>query len=173
MDKLIKDLRVGTLGAAAGLFSSSVTLLVARIDSYYHYLSLRSETDYGSYHAVDGLLWMPAFVWHLLLSVVATLLVHRYLTIRPRSTFLLWQVIGLASLVGWVFTAFLVIGLDCVMNGNLNTLQRAANSDEIATIAKYVSTVFACNVFYGCVMHFSSQQYTEEFVSVDDAARSL
>lgn len=169
MNKLLKDLRTGTLGAAAGLFSSSVILLVARIDSYYQYLALRDPADYG-YQGVEALWWMPAIVWHLLLSIVASLLAHRYLTIRPPSTFLLWQVIGIASLIGWAFTAFLLIGLDCVMTGHLDSLRRIANNVEIGPIAKYVSTVFACNVFYGCVMSASSRQYAEQPVAVDDAA---
>jgi hypothetical protein len=49
------------------------------------------------------------------------------------------------------------------MRGDLDTLQRAIDSGEIATIAKYVSVGFACNVFYASVMKASSRQYTAQF----------
>ena len=49
MSKLREDLSIGILGAAAGLFSSSVTLLIARIDAYYTYLSRIQEKTYNGY----------------------------------------------------------------------------------------------------------------------------
>lgn len=164
MSNLKDDLRVGILGAAGGLFSISIVLLIARIDAYYTYLSWLNETNYATYDkGVERLWWLPAAFWHLLLSIVASLLVHRYLTIFRRSPFLLWQVIGITSLLGWLLTLFLGVSMECVMNGNLNSLQHAVNPVEVSYIFKYVAAAFACNVLYGSVMQASSRQYTEQF----------
>ena len=163
MSKLREDLRVGILGAAAGLLSISVALLIARIDAYYSYLSWIEPTNYSLYgEGVERLWWVPPASWHLLLSVVASLMVHRYLTVFRRSPFLLWQVIGITSLLGWGLTLVLLVSMEAVMNGNLNSLQYTLNSGEAGYIAKYVATAFASNVFYGSVMQASSRQYKEQ-----------
>ena len=65
--------------------------------------------------SVEGLSWVPVSVWHIILSVVASLLVHRYMTIHLRSPFLLWQVVGITSLYGWALTAFLIVSMGCIM----------------------------------------------------------
>ena len=165
MSKLREDLGIGLLGAAAGLFSSSVILLIARVDTYYAYLSSLQEVTYNAYERVERLWWIPASVWHIILSVVASLLVHRYLMTHIRSPFLLWQVVGFTSLFGWALTFSLAAGMRCVIEGNLSSLGDLLNSDEVVLIGKYVATVFACNVFYGSVMNASSRQYVEKFDS--------
>ena len=162
MSKLREDIGIGTLGVAAGLLSSSVTLLIARIDTYYTWLR---DSSYREYQRVDDLWWVPASVWHIILSVVASLLIHRYLATRLRSPFLLWQVVGITSLLGWALSFVLVVGLRCVVTGNLSSSQFVFDSDDVLLIAKYVATVFACNVFYGSVISASSRQYVEKFDS--------
>jgi hypothetical protein len=160
MSKIREDLRIGILGAAAGLFSISVALMIARIDAYYAYLSSLQETHYSMYErGVEDLAWIPASCWHILLSVVASLLVHRYLTVR--SPFLLWQVIGITSLLGWSLTFVLAVSLGCLVRGDLNPLQHAVNSNTLGYIAKYVSAIFASNVMYGSLIQASCRQYTE------------
>lgn len=163
MSKLREDLRVGILGAAAGLFSMSVALLIGRIDYYYKYLAWREETIYESYCNVEGLWWIPITFWHILLSAVASLVAHRYLRTGLSSPFLLWQVIGIGSLLGWGLTVFLAVSMECVSRGNLNSIQHLMNVVDLPNVAKYVSAVFACNVLYGSVMKASSRQYTEQF----------
>lgn len=166
MNKLREDLRVGLLGAAAGLFSISIVLMIARVDAYYVYLSwLHESTAYGPYdRGVETLWWVPVAIWHLILSVTASLLVHRHLTPRLRSPFLLWQVIGTGSLLGWGLTVFLIIGMELLMSGgSMYALRHTFTPDDLADIVKYVSTGFACNVFYGSLMKASSRQYTAQF----------
>ncbi len=164
MNKLKEDYRAGVLGAAAGLFAISVVLMIARIDAYYAYLSWLHETDRETWgRGVENLWWVPVGIWHLILSVTASLLAHRHLTTRLRSPFLLWQVIGTASLLGWGVTLFLLVSMDCFMDGNLFPLNRLLNSHDVAIIIKYVSTAFACNVFYSSVMKASSGQYAAQF----------
>ena len=163
MSKLREDLSIGILGAAAGLFSCSITLLIARIDAYYVHLSRIRETTYSPYEGIDRLEWVPVAVWHIILSVVASLLVHRYLTTRLRSPFLLWQLIGIASLDAWVLTAFLIVGMRCVMEGDRSSIEHLVRPGDLWLIGKYGATVFACNVFYGSVMSASSRQYVERF----------
>lgn len=170
MSKLREDLTIGILGAAAGLFSTSITLLIARIDSYYAYLARMQEETYRCYERVEALSWIPASVWHIILSVVASLLVHRYLATRVRSPFMLWQIIGIASVYGWALTFLLLVSMGCLMDGSVRSLGRLVTaddgwlSDEAWLIGKYVVTVFACNVFYGSVISASSRQYAESQV---------
>lgn len=165
MNKLSEDLRIGILGAAAGLFSSSLVLLIARIDDYYTYLSRIQEETYHSYERVKELSWIPVSVWHIILCVVASLLVHRYLAARFRSPFLLWQVIGITSLFGWALTALLIVSMGCVIEGDLSSLEYLVNSEKALQIAKYAATVSACNVFYASVINASSRQYVAQLDS--------
>ena len=162
MSKLREDLGIGLLGVAAGLLSSSVILLIARIDTYHAWLR---DSSYNEYQRIDALWCVPASVWHIILSVVASLLVDRYLATRLRSPFLLWQVVGITTLFGWALSFVLVVSLRCVVDGHLNSLEYLVDSDDVLLIAKYVATVFACNVFYGSVMSASSRQYVEQFDS--------
>ena len=162
MSKLSEDLRIGLLGAAAGLFSSSVTLLVDHVDAYYSSLSPIVEADQFCYQTgFTELWWIPVSFWHMLLSVVASFLVHRYLSNSVRSPFLLWQIIGITTLFGWGLTFFIGVSLECVMRGNLNPLVYMLSAIELANLAKYVSAAFACNVFYGSIINASSRQYAE------------
>jgi hypothetical protein len=165
MSKLREDIRVGMLGAAAGLFSVSVCLMIARIDAYYAFLSwVKETTEYVPYdRGVEDLWWIPVTIWHLTLSITASLLVHRHLTTRLRSPFLLWQVIGITSLLGWGLTVLLVVSLDCLMSGNLFALERLIYSEDIVNVAKYVSAGWVSNVFYSSVMKASSRQYSAQF----------
>lgn len=166
MKKLKEDVRVGILGAAAGLFSFCVPLMIARIDAYYAYLSWLHAEHYTDtyYRAVEDLTWIPFGIWHLILSVAVTLLAHRHLSTRVSSPFLLWQVIGFASLAAWGVTVVLLIGLGCLMRGDLYPLEHLLNAGEAAaSIAKYVSAGFASNVLYASVMTASSRQYTPQF----------
>lgn len=165
MSKLREDLTVGLLGAAAGLFSISITLLIARIDAYYTYLARIQDESYRCYERAEALSWIPFSVWHIILSVVAALLVHRYLATRFRSPFLLWQLIGISSLFGWVLTALLVVSMSCVLEGDLHTLERLIehliSTDDAMLVAKYAATISTCNVLYGSVIGASSRQYSE------------
>jgi len=175
MTKLREDLRVGLLGAAAGLFSICVPLMIGRIDAYYAYLSWLKETHYSDsyYRPVEDLSWIPIGIWHLILSVTAALVVHRYLTTRVRSPFLLWQVIGVASLLGWGVTAVLAIGVGCLMRGDLYPVERLFYLDVTGDIAKYVSAAFASNVVYATIMKASAQQYTEPFAELASESSSV
>ena len=60
-------------------------------------------------------------------------------------------------------TILLVLSLVCVMEGDLDPLEHLVNRTNWPLVAKYVSTVFACNVFYGSVMQGSSRHYLEQF----------
>jgi hypothetical protein len=171
VNKLTEDFRIAILGAAAALFSSSVTLLIARIDTYYAYLAWLRESGYSDYQRVEDLSWIPASVWHVILSVVASLLVHRYLTTQLRSPFLLWQVIGMSSLLGWALTFVLAVSLRCIVLGNLSSLEGLVQSEDLLLVGKYAATVFACNVLYGSVISASSRQYVEQFESEECASR--
>ena len=165
MSKLREDLTIGILGAAAGLFSISVTLLIARIDAYYAYLARIEDESYRCYERVEALSWIPFSVWHIILSVVTALVVHRYLATRFRSPFLLWQVIGISSLFGWALTALLVVSMSCVIEGDLHSLERLIEhlmkTDDAMFVAKYAATISTCNVLFGSIISASSRHYAE------------
>lgn len=161
MNKLREDVRVVVLGAAAALFTISVVLLVARIDAYYTYLALLEETNYDYEGRVENLWWIPLSIWHLLLSVAAALLAHRYLAVSLRSPFLLWVITGTTSLLGWGLSCLLVVSVDCLMSGDLDPFVRLATSGKVIDIAKYLSTAFACIVLYGSVMKAAARQYSD------------
>ena len=165
MNKLKEDFRVGVLGAAAGLFSISVALMIGRIDAYYSYLSWLNETHYGEryYGGVEDLWWVPVAIWHLILSVTASLVVHRYLSTRLRSPFLLWQVIGTATLLWWGLTFVLMGSMEYLMRGHVSF---PFSPRELTMIAKYFSTGFACNVVYASMMKACSRQYTAQFAEL-------
>ena len=164
MNKLREDLNIGLLGAAAGLFSSSVLLLIYRIDAYYAYLSSIEDIDQFCFdRGMRELWWIPTSFWHILLSVVAAFLVHRYLKNHFKSPFLLWQIVGATAMLGWGLTVLVALSLECVMRGNLDSLDYAVTSEKLADLAKYASAAFACNVFYGSVINAASRQYAEHF----------
>ncbi len=166
MSKLREDVRVGMLGAAGGLFSISLFLLVARVDAYYTYLTRLEESGYTAYEGgIEDLWWIPVAFWHVLLSVVASLSVHRYLSTRRRSPFLLWQLTGIIALLAWGLTFSIAAGLDCLMRGSIVPLERAFSLVELGYVAKYVSAVFAGNVMYGSAMQAASRQYVEKEAS--------
>jgi hypothetical protein len=151
------------LGAAGGLFSISVFLLVARVDAYYSYLSWLEETSYTNYdRGVEDLWWIPVSFWHVLLSVVASFMAHRYLATRQKSPFLLWQTVGFIALLGWGLSFAITVGLNCLMRGEMNSLERAMSFVGFGDLAKYISVVLVSNVFFGSAMLASSRQYLGE-----------
>lgn len=159
MTNLRDDLRAAFLGATGGLFSFSVFLLVARVDDYYAFLSCLDQNNYDFCSDVDNLHWMPICFWHLVLSVVASLMVHRYLPALRNTPFLLWQTVGITTLFGWFLSFCIAVGLDCLMSGDIDPLKRALTSAEYGDLAKYISVGLACNVLFGSAMLASSTRY--------------
>jgi hypothetical protein len=159
MNKLQRDLRVALGGACCGLFSSSLFLLAARIDRYYAYVRWNRANDYiGGYYGVDNLWWVPVVAWHVVLTIVASFLMHRYLASDRVSSFLRWQAIGLAALSGWAFTIIIGFGLECLARGNTISIEHLSNSFNYVVIGQFVATVFAANVLYGSAIQAASSE---------------
>jgi hypothetical protein len=97
-------------------------------------------------------------MWHVVLSVVASLLIHRYLASGRASTFLRWQAIGAVVLVGWGLTVFTVIGMDCLIRGNTEPLEDALRMVKIIPVAQFVAAIFAANVLYGSAIQAASTE---------------
>lgn len=164
MKKLREDLSIALMGAAAGFLSSTLTFLIYRIEAYYAYLSSIEEAYKFDYErGLRELWWLPPILWHMVLSVVAAFLVHRYLKHHFKSPFLLWQVVGFTAMLGWVLTAFVAFSLESIMRGQLASLEFFMNAQKLTELAKYASAVFACNVFYSSVINAASRQYEEHF----------
>ena len=156
MSKLRRDLRLALAGACSGLFSVSVFLLGYRVLVYYEYLRLREAPTFGGYRAVEDLWWIPVVMWNVVLSIVATLLIHRYGS--RASTFLRWQAIGAVVLVGWGLTVFTGIGMECLYLGNIRPIERAWSMAKIMPVVQFVATVFAANVLYGSAIQAASME---------------
>lgn len=174
MNKLQRDLRVGLAGACCGLFSSSLFLLAARIDSYYAYLRWNRANNYsGGYGGVEGLWWVPVVTWHVVLTIVATLLIHRYLASDRVSSFLRWQAIGLAALIGWAFTIIIGFSLECLARGNTISIEHISNSFNFLVIGQFVATVFAANVLYGSAIQAASSEDIRESTHSHTAGNAI
>ena len=153
MSKLFEDMRVAGLGAAVGLLSGSIFLMLARIDTYYEYLREGRDGEY--YRFIENLWWLPVSFWQVVLSIGASLMAHRYFK-RDKSPFFLWQAIGCISLLGWALTFGLGLGMEWIRIGGPDFFFPSINW---SFIAKYVSTVSACHVLYGSAMQAASRQY--------------
>ena len=162
MSKLRRDLRLALAGAGSGLFSVSVFLLLARVVAYYEYLGPGDFIGYETrYDRVEDLWWVPLVAWHVILSIVATLLMHRYPATSRASTFLRWQVIGLVALAAWGLTLFLAAGTNCLMLGNTRPIALILDRFKPVPVAQFVAAVFASNVLYGTAVHVAATQSEE------------
>lgn len=163
MNKLRRDLKISLAGMCCGLFSISVFLLAARIDSYYAYLSWLQETRYAArYDRVEDLWWLPVVTWHVVLTIMASLLMHRYLASDRVSPFLRWQAIGVSALIGWALSIFTVVGLRWVYEGDTTSIRYLLNSFRFGFLAQFVSTVFAANVLFGSAIQAASSEDIRE-----------
>lgn len=173
MGKLRRDLRIAMAGACSGLFSVSVFLLAARVQEYYDYLGWREQNGYAARYdpGVQELWWVPVVVWHVVLSIVAAFLIHRYLATERASTFLRWQAIGVVALVGWGLTVFIGIGMDCLIRGNTRAIEQTLSLVKLTWIAQFVAAVFASNVLYGSAIQAASAEAIHEESQTDTSER--
>ena len=163
MSKLCRDLRLAMAGACSGLFSVSVFLLGARVTAYYEYLGFRYVNGYNeTYYKVDDLWWVPVVVWHVILSIVASLLMHRYLPASRASTFLRWQAIGFVGLAAWGLTIFLAVGMECLIRGNTTPIDQFLSMFKLVGGAQFVAAVFASNVLYGSAVQAAATESVKE-----------
>lgn len=170
MSKLRKDLKLALAGACSGLFSVSVFLLGARVVAYYGYLNFRNVSGYeASYERVEDLWWVPVVVWHVVLSIVASLLMHRYLPAGRTSTFLRWQAIGIVALAGWGLTIFTGIGMQCLISGNTHSAEHALSTIKFVPVSQFIAAVFASNVLYGTAVQVAASQNTSEGIRANQS----
>jgi hypothetical protein len=150
MSKLRRDLKLAMAGVCSGLFSVSVFLLGARVVAYYEYLRFREFSGYETrYDHVEDLWWVPLVVWQVVLSILASLLMHRYLATSRASAFLRWQAIGIATLAGWGLTIFIAVGMECLIQGNTHPIDQILSMLKFVPVAQFVAAVFASHVLYG------------------------
>ena len=164
MNKLRRDLRIAMAGASCGLFSVGVFLMAERVNSYYIYLDWLETTRYQEtyYGEVDKLTWLPVTVWHVVLSIVASLLMHRHLDSNRVSPFLRWQAIGVVALLGWMLTAFLFLSIECLSQGNLRSIEYTLSLVRYGSVARFIAMVFASNVLFGSAVQAASQSLRED-----------
>ena len=162
MTKLRADFRTGMLGAFAGLFTFSVFLLADRVVVYHELMTRLTEWEgcYGA--AVENLWWMPVSLWHVLMFVLSSFVAHRYFARRVASTFLLWQLIGLAAFCAWGLTFSTVIAIDALMYPGKPFFARLMDIADVPYVAKFIATVAASNVLYASFIQSAARQYAEE-----------
>jgi hypothetical protein len=170
MSKLRRDLRLAMAGACSGLFSVSMYLLAARVTTYYDYLSSRASFGYNErYEAVvEDLWWIPVVAWHVVLSILASLLVHRYVAAGRVSTFLRWQAIGFLPLIGWVLSAFIGISLECLVRGRTWPMEQVWSLINFIPLAQFVAAVFASNVLYGTAIQSAAAESLNSQTQTND-----
>ena len=162
MNKLRADFGTGMLGAFGGLFSFAVFLLVDRVVVYWDYMArVMAEEGYVEGY-VEDLWWMPFSLWHVLVFVLASFLAHRYFAHRVNSTFLLWQLIGLAAFCAWGLTFSTAIAMDELMRPGSHSFERLSNLTNILYIGKFIATVAASNVVYASFIQSAARQYAQE-----------
>ena len=167
MSKLRTDLRVALAGVCCGLFGVSMFLLADRITSYHAYLRWLLETNHSSYdRGVEDLWWIPLVFVHVVMSIVASLLVHRYFTSDRISSFLRWQAIGLAALGGWGVLVFTVVGAGCLVRGTIGPFEQLWNEVKLIPVAQFIAAVFASNVLFGSAVQAASPQDISEDTQV-------
>ena len=164
MNKLRRDLKVALAGMCCGLFSASVFLLAARIERYYAYLSWYYENGYPENweRGAEDLWWVPMVTWHVVLTIAASFLMHRYLASNRVLPFLRWQAIGLVALIGWALSISIGFGLGCLIRGNTAAIENLLRSDKLAFIAQFTATIFASNVLYGSAIQAASSEDIHE-----------
>ena len=154
MTKLRRDLTVAMAGACSGLFSASMFLLGERVVAFYDYLNFDTADRYGR---VQELWWVPVVVWHVVLSIVASLLIHRYANSRT-STFLRWQAVGLVALIGWVLTLFTGFAMDGLIHGRALAIGQVESFFKFVPVAQFVAAVFASHVLFGTAIQAATTE---------------
>ncbi len=165
--------RVVLLGAIGGLFSSALYLMVSRAEEYFAELSYQEELAreaLNPHHMIacrfnlwNPLWWVNASCWNIVLFIVASLLVHRYLTRRVKSVFLLWQCVGLTVIAGWGLT----ILLGTILEGYLRKgefpletiLEGMIFASNQVNAFKFVTLMLGINVIYGTMAQVSGGYY--------------
>jgi hypothetical protein len=171
MSKLRRDLRIAVAGACSGLFSASMYLLAARVTTYYDYVRFRAVYGYDERYdnVVEELWWIPIVAWHVVVSIFASLVIHRYLATGRVSTFLRWQATGLVTFIGWVLTAFLAIGLECLIRGHLWPIEQAWQMVKFVPLAQFVAAVFASNVLYGTAVQAAAAESLTAHTQINES----
>ncbi len=169
MSKLRRDLRLAMAGACSGLFSVSVYLLAARVSTYYDYMRFLEVNGHRYEGVVEDLWWIPVVAWHVVLSIVASLFIHRYLATGRVSTFLRWQVIGFVVLVGWGFSLFTGVAIDCLVRGATWPAEQALKIFNFIPVAQFVAAVFASNVLYGTAVQAAAAESLNAHTQPNDS----
>lgn len=150
--------RTVVLGLAAGLFSSALCLLAFRIDEYPRELREAQARAAMPFHIGCGTRrdpnwWIDLSGIHIILYVVATLVVYRFLSKRETSVFMLWQYIGVSVIAGW-FLLLIVEMLPRFLGG----LPFHIVSPMSPAGGKVAAVAFAANVIYGTAIHLFARR---------------
>lgn len=167
--KWLSHWRSFLLGAINGLFSCAILAIIERITI--RHAELQDQIDMQS-GPVGYILKRQPFwdvtncLWHVILFIVASLLLHRYLSSRIKSVLMLWVCVGAAAIAGWALTFLSVTILMGFMVDGFSPLEKILESmiysSSQRSAFKFVSIVMAINVIYGTVVQVAAKHYFQE-----------
>jgi hypothetical protein len=162
MDKAISYWRACLLGAVAGLFSSTICLFLLLIDEDSAKVGRTVEQRLiaKSFSECPGLarspIWpMKVSIAHIAFYVVASLLVHSFLSERTRSVFMLWQYIGLVVIGAWALFTMLAALVRVISDAVPFHLISPFSPAGI----KFTFVALAANVIYGTAIQVAARHY--------------
>jgi len=162
--KWLSHRRSFLLGAINGLFSCAILAIIERITI--HYAELQEQIDMQS-GPVGYILQRQPFwnvtncLWHVILFIAASLLLHRYLSSRIKSVLLLWVCVGAAVITGWALT-FLTVTILMEVSPLEKILKSMIYSSSQRSAFKFVAIVMSINVIYGTVVQMATKHYFRE-----------
>lgn len=158
------------LGAVNGFISSVVLVLIERVASYDAEVHERAATAVLAskgyitcgYHR-NPMWWVLPSLWHIVLFIVASVLVHRFLAKRDRSVFILWQVVSCVVLAEWLMTVTVGATIDYLsgFRSLVSQLSWALEQAFSHRILTFIALVFAVNVVYGTIMQIAPKHYSD------------
>ena len=148
------QLRTVLFGLVAGLFSSGLCLLAYQMDQPPSLIEefraqgfvIERIGCYGEMRSPYWWVWVSAL--HVLLYVIATLVVYRFLSKRETSVFILWQYIGLSVIAGWFLLLVLQMIPQLLEGWPFHLISPVSPSG-----LKVTAVAFAANVIYGTTIH--------------------
>jgi len=110
----------------------------------------------------DPFWWLPFSIWHTILFVVAGFIARRYWSRPESSPFVFGQILGGIVLLGWILTLALISGLDYLAHPSGFILERVLTQLLSWSGFRYLTAIFAGNVFYASVMQGAARHFAIE-----------
>lgn len=166
--------RVSLVSVLGGLCTSAIYLFAYRYDEYLadlkhkEWLAREALNPTGNivcdFDLTNPLWWLNVTVWNIILFLILGLLLHKLLSRRIGSVFLLWQIIGAAVIFAWGLTVLLAVIQDGYVNKGAFPLERILEGFIYTQYQiqglKFIAVMMAGNVIYGTILQVASRLYS-------------